>query len=110
MSTLQRDWERERKEKGNVVINLLRTWEKVHHQQTAAVPEMLPQKESRDSSPEPEPESEAEREPDPDQSDDDDVSDLEEESADSAESASDIGSCGEDIIEDFNLSSSEDGE
>ena len=74
----------------------------MHHQQTAA--EVAPQEESRDrdvcSSPEPEDQ----------QSNDVSISDLEEESANSSDSASNTGSCGEDIVEDFNLSSSEDSD
>ena len=84
------------------MTNLLATWEKVHHQQTA--PEVAPQDQEksrdRDSSPE----------PGEDQNDDVSISDLEVESADSSESASDTGSCGEDIVEDFNLSSLEDSD
>lgn len=96
--TLQRTWERERKERGNVVTNLLATWEKVHHEQTAV--DVSPQEESRDRDSSPEPEEE--------KSEEVRISDLEDESADSSECASDTGSCGEDIVEDFNLASSED--
>ena len=82
------------------MTNLLATWVKVHHQQTA--PEEPPLEESRGM--------DNDSEPEKGQSADVSISDWEAECAESSESASDAGSGEEDIVKDFYLSSSEDSD